>query len=78
MRGIGQGQGESFARYYLRQIALGEGCNCAEALVGREVALSRPEAGEGASRGVGGLDRPRKGSMVARIKALFRRKPAAP
>ncbi len=70
MRGIGQGQGESFARYYLRQIALGEGCNCAEALVGR--GSDRPLAGGG------GLDRPRKGSMVARFKALFRRKPAAP
>lgn len=70
MRGIGQGRGETFARYYLRQIALGEGCNCAEALVGRD-----PDRSPAA---VGGLDRPRKGSMVARIKALFRRKPATP
>ncbi len=77
MRGPGRSgaRGESFERYYLRQIALGEGCNCAEALVrgdgiGRDA--GRLPAGEG------GLDRPAKRSMVAGLHRLFRRKPAAP
>ena len=26
----GQARPESFERYYLRQVAMGEGCNCAE------------------------------------------------
>ena len=28
--GLGQARPESFERYYLRQVAMGEGCNCAE------------------------------------------------
>lgn len=67
MSEIGRGRGESFSRYYLRQIALGEGCNCAEALL----APPKPTL-------AGGLDRPAKPSMVARIRSLFRRKPASP
>lgn len=28
--GLGHARAESFERYYLRQVAMGEGCNCAE------------------------------------------------
>lgn len=33
--GLGQARPESFERYYLRQVAMGEGCNCAEQVLSR-------------------------------------------
>lgn len=33
--GLGQARAESFERYYLRQVAMGEGCNCAELVLHR-------------------------------------------
>ena len=44
--GLGQHRKESFARYYLRQVALGEGCNCAEHVLGsrRSAAGRAPSA----------------------------------
>lgn len=42
MHGIGQHRRESFARYYLRQVAVGEGCNCAEQVLGSRPSPARP------------------------------------
>jgi len=47
--GLGQARPESFERYYLRQVALGEGCNCAELLLGRRDQRPLPESGVGAA-----------------------------
>ena len=33
--GLRQARPESFERYYLRQVAMGEGCNCAEQVLSR-------------------------------------------
>jgi len=75
MRHLGQGRSESFGRYYLRQIAMGEGCNCAESLVVQESARHAARRSPG---GEGGLDPSAKPSMVARLLSLFRRKYPCP
>lgn len=75
MRHLGQGRGESFGRYYLRQIAMGEGCNCAESLVVHEAAR---HADRWSQHRQGGLDPAAKPSMVARLRSLLRRKPPIP
>ena len=43
--GFGRSQGESFSRFYLRNVAISEGCGCAEMVVRREQDGVRQEAG---------------------------------
>ncbi|MGF1609859.1 MAG: hypothetical protein ACFCUQ_10715 [Kiloniellales bacterium] len=45
--------GESFERFYLRQVAISEGCGCAELVIRRETSKPRVQdaAGDGRSRG---------------------------
>jgi len=50
MHGIGQPRRESFARYYLRQVAMGEGCNCGEHVLGSR-GPAAPMAPAGGGRG---------------------------
>jgi hypothetical protein len=45
--GVGQARAESFERYYLRQVAMGEGCNCAELVLSQREQGPLP-AGPGA------------------------------
>jgi hypothetical protein len=42
---VGQARPESFERYYLRQVAMGEGCNCAEQVLSQRE--QRPLASSG-------------------------------
>lgn len=43
--GIGRSEGESFSRFYLRNVAISEGCGCAEMVVRREQDGIKEDAG---------------------------------
>lgn len=51
---MGQQRAESFERYYLRQVAMGEGCNCGELVLGKR-GPAPSQAGPGLLRRLGGL-----------------------
>ncbi len=40
--GYGSREGESFRRYYLRHVAISEGCGCAELSITRQVPANEP------------------------------------
>ncbi len=66
--GYGHHRDESFARYYLRNVAVNEGCGCAESLLLRDRDLAASDSAVAAAT-------PPARGLLASLKAVFGRAP---